>query len=146
MIRLVSFFLLPGIVHSRANELLKYPRRTCPVFISSKHLELLYLDALFQELQGQVRLVLGQGFADRLDEDGVVGRNADAVGLQQVALDLEVEGGRERAEEVVSRRSEVGVGRAQVQQRHVQKGSLLKLEARVECFYSMGATKKVLNL
>ena len=78
--------------------------------ISSKHLELLYLDALFQELQGQVRLVLGQGFADRLDEDGVVGRNADAVGLQQVALDLEVEGGRERAEEVVSRRSEVGVG------------------------------------
>jgi len=83
-----------------------------------------YLDTLFQELEGQVGLVLRQGLADRLDEDGVVGRDANAVGLQQVALDLQVEGGGERAEEVVGRRSEVGVGRSQVQECHVQQGSL----------------------
>ena len=66
-----------------------------------------------------MRLVLGERFADRLDEDGVVRRDAHTVGLEQVALDLQVERGREGAEQVVGGRSKVGVGRAEIQQGHV---------------------------
>ncbi len=56
-----------------------------------------------------MRFVLSQRFADGLDEDGVVRRDADAVGLEEVAFDFQVEGRRQRAKEVVRGRPKVGV-------------------------------------
>lgn len=39
------------------------------------------LDTLLQKLQGQVRLVSGQLLTDRLDEDGVVRRDAQTCNI-----------------------------------------------------------------
>ena len=66
-----------------------------------------------------MRFVLCQGFADGLDEDGVVRRDADAVCLEQVAFDLQVEGRRQRAKKVVRGRPEVRIRRTEIQQGHV---------------------------
>ena len=66
-----------------------------------------------------MRFVLSQRFADGLDEDGVVRRDADAVGLEEVAFDFQVEGRRQRAKEVVRGRPKVGVWRSEIQQSHV---------------------------
>ena len=77
------------------------------------------LDALLQKFQGEMRIIAGQGLTHGLDEDGVVGGDAEAAGLQQVALDLEVKGGGERTEEVVCGGAQVGVAAAQVEEGHV---------------------------
>ena len=68
-------------------------------------------------------IISGQSLADGLDEDGVVGGDAEAARLQQVALDLEVEGGGESAKEVVGGGAQVGVAAAQVEQCHVEEGA-----------------------
>lgn len=49
-------------------------------------------DALLQELQREMGLVGCQRLADGDDEEGVVGRDAKTRRLQQLALDLQVEG------------------------------------------------------
>ena len=44
-----------------------------------------------------------ESLADGLDEDGVVAGDAEAVGLEQVALYLQIKGGGQRAQQVVCR-------------------------------------------
>ena len=80
------------------------------------------MDTFLQELQREVRLIPRQGLTDRLDEDRVVTRDTEAVGLQQVTLDLEVKSGCECTQEVVSGCPEVGVARSEVKERHVEEG------------------------
>ena len=56
-----------------------------------------------------MRVVLGQGLADALDEDGVVGWNTKAIGLQQMAFNLQIKVGGQCAQKVVGRRAQIGI-------------------------------------
>lgn len=58
-------------------------------------------------------LVGGQSLADGDDEQGVVGRDTETRRLQQLALDLQVEGAGQSAQQVVSRRPGCGMATSQ---------------------------------
>lgn len=65
-------------------------------------------DALLQKLKRQMGLIGCQSLADGDDEEGVVGWDAQAGRLQQLALNLQVEGASQSAQQIVSCRSECG--------------------------------------
>lgn len=59
------------------------------------------LDAFFEELKRQVRLIGSESFTDALDEDGVVGWDAETSRLQQLTFDLQVKGLGQGTQQVV---------------------------------------------
>lgn len=66
----------------------------------------------------------------------IIKKNSNLTGsLQQLSLDLQMEGGGERAQLVVGGGAEVRVARAQVQEGHVQEGARYVLRANllVDC-------------
>ena len=78
-------------------------------------------NALLQKLERQVGLFERELFADALNKDGIVGGYAEAVALEQLAVDAQVKGLRESAQEVVGGRAQIGIARAQVQESYVEQ-------------------------